>query len=153
MPPRVVDRRSSSRIKYGELDPDSIDTARGSVRLSQVRWPVGEEPYPDVPGTDTREPWVNVKLEVTEHAPPPPNQRDLLHGGAELRMKCVLCNEPYHVASEKTARDALTEAGYVFIDGHEHCGLDEKVVAVVCSNGHVVQFREEFVRRLMKRED
>jgi hypothetical protein len=65
----MIDKRSSSgnKLKYGELDPDPDNTARGNTRLSQVRWPLGEEPYPDVEGTDPDDPTVNVKLEVVEH--------------------------------------------------------------------------------------
>ena len=103
-----------------------------------------------MPGTDKSDPWVNIKLDVTEHEAAPPNQRVLLKGGARLRLKCARCKEPLHVAAEKNAKETLEEAGYHFREGHEYCGLDEKVIACVCANGHVVQLRQEFVERLVE---
>ena len=130
-----------------------------------MRWPAGQEPYHNTPGSDGHigvhevgslsevadGEWVNVKLDVTEHLPAAPNQRDLLGGGPDLILKCFYCQEPLHIAAEKSAREVLEEGGYVF-DKKTPDGLeDAAVVACVCRNGHVTQFRSDFVGSLVKR--
>ena len=114
-------------------------------RLSIARFPVGEEPWPDVPGTDKREPWVNVKLDVTEHKLEP-DQKHLLGGGPLLKMKCHVCHEPLRAAAEKKPREVLEEGGF---DLGVHEVPEEAVVACVCPAGHVTQLRSSFVRRLI----
>lgn len=140
---RIVDKRTSTKIKYGELEPST--DKRTQNRLSNTRWPLGEEPGAE--GTHPDDPWVNVKLEVVEHEDTGPNQRHLLHGGVELRMKCSLCHEPLHVAASQSAKEILERGGFKF---KEDMSLpDEQVVACTCLNGHVTQLRESFIRRLV----
>lgn len=129
-------------------EPNDYD--QNPNRLSNVRWPLGEEPYPDVEGTHKDSPWVNVKLDVTENPPEDPNQRHLLRGGPELRMPCALCGEPLHIGAERTAREVLIDGGFVFKPGQKVANLDAGVAACVCKNGHVTQLRAAFARRLIK---
>jgi hypothetical protein len=147
----MIDKRSSSgnKLKYGELDPDPDNTSRGNTRLSQVRWPLGEEPYPDVEGTDPDDPTVNVKLEVVEHPDTGPNQRDMLGGGPELEMPCFVCHTPLHAAATMGAKEILEKGGYHFPDDF-HFPDDANVTACVCANGHIVQLRTDHIIRLIK---
>ena len=138
------------KTKYGKLDPDR--PRKSQNRLSMVRWPVGEEPYPDVPGTDKADPWVNVKLDVVEHPDLGPNQRGLLRGGPELRMRCERCDFPLHIAAEKDGIALLEEAGFKFRPDADR-SKSQKVVAAVCPNGHVVQLWGDIALRLIKKED
>ena len=149
--PTIIDKRTSSggKLEYGKLQPEPDNTARGNTRLSNVRWPLGQEPYPDVEGTDKDDGWVNVKMEVVEHPDPDPNQLHLLHGGAELKINCFHCGEPLHIAATMDAKELLEEGGYRFPDGYVF-PKDRTIVACVCENAHVVQFREPFVRPLIK---
>ena len=144
-------------VRGGLADFADVETYRKNRnRLSNIRWPIGQEPYSDVPGTTKDDPWVNVKLEVTEHPAPDPNQRGLLTGGPEIRMPCAHCQEPLHIASTKSALDILHESGYAFneVDARVLMQASEgKVAACVCRNGHITQLRLEFARRLIKKED
>lgn len=107
---------------------------------------MGQEP--EGPGTTPDDGWVNIKVE--SHEPDPdPNQRKLLGGGVTLRMPCRHCNEKLHVAANKSAKEVLEGAGYVFPAGFEF--PEEGVVACVCSNGHITQLRESVVEMLVAR--
>lgn len=91
--------------------------------------------------------WVNVKLEVVENPDPGPNQRDLIRGGPEIRMKCFKCGKVFHLGAEKTAREVLEEGGFKLADDVKNA--DAKVIAAVCENGHVLQLREDMALRLV----
>lgn len=147
--PKITDKRAASKIRYGELEP-STDKATTS-RLSNVRWPLGEEPYADVQATDKDSPWVNLKIE--QHvADNDPNQRHLLHGGAELRFKCHKCNEPLHIAAEKPILEVIEEAGMKIAANVDMDKLKaQKLIAACCINGHVTQFRGDMIERMVKR--
>ena len=143
--PSVVDKRSGR----GKTDFADENTYKKTPnRLSNVRWPLGQEPYPDVPGTGDDE-WINVKLDVTEHEKRT-NQKHLLSGGAELRLNCHVCNQPMHIAGAKKAKEVLEEGGYSFKETRDYNGLDERVVVAACPQGHVTQLREDMARRLAK---
>lgn len=129
-----------------------------------MRWPLGEEPYADTPGTDGSigaqhkdasevkdGEWVNVQIEYTG-LPPEPNQKKLLHLGAMTRLPCHVCKQPTYVAAAKSAREVLETAGYVFRKEKAYDGLEERVVIVACEQGHTAQFNEKMIKRLIKRE-
>lgn len=129
---------------------EPVDYEKNPNRLSNVRWPVGEEPYPDVEGTSPDDQWVNVKLEVTEHPDPDPNQRHLLRGGPELRMPCAHCGQPLHIGAERTAKEVLIDGGFKFNEDVKN--QEAPVTACVCINGHITQLRGDFARRLIKKD-
>lgn len=151
----IVDRRKNARlaeeveskIKYGKFDPDPEDTARGNTRVSQVRWPLGEEPYPDVPGTELDDGWVNYQLEVVEGAEHV-DQRAILKGGPELRMPCMHCGQKLYAAADRAARDILEEGGFTFPEDFKFPS-DVTIVACVCPSGHITQLRSDLVKGLI----
>lgn len=129
---------------------EPTDYSRNQNRLSNVRWPLGTEPYADVHGTDEGDGWVNVKVE--QHvADNDPNQRNLLGGGAELRFKCDKCNGPMHIAAEKLITEVIEEAGVKIAPGVDKAKLaTEKLIAAVCPNGHIWQLRGDMIERMVK---
>lgn len=109
---------------------------------------MGAEPYPDMPGTDKEDGWVNVIYE--QHEPDPdPNQRKLLKGGPETKLKCFTCGESMHVSAVKLAKEILEDAGFEF-KRTDIKNLDAKVFALACINGHIIQMRGDFVKPLIK---
>src|SRR5690349_3322622 len=101
----IVDKRSGR----GKTDfADEKTYAKNRNRLSNLRYPLGEEVAPDIPGTDgsigarhvdasevDENQWINVKYEVVEHPDPDPNQKHLLRRGPEVpKMKCHVCKKP-----------------------------------------------------------
>lgn len=146
-PPVIVDKRASRRAILDE----PTDYSKNANRLSNVRWPVGEDPSDE--GTSERDKdWVNVKLEVTENPPDEPHQLELLNrNGPELRMKCAHCDKPLVIGGSRTAKEILEGAGFTFkpyeIVKHAH----DEVAACICENGHVTQMRMDFAQRLIKR--
>lgn len=140
------------------------DYSKNANRLSNIRWPIGEEPYADTEGTDgsigarhidsakeAEGQWTNVKLDVTEHPDPDPDQRSLLHGGAEVILPCFHCGTTQHVGASKTAQEVLEEGGYKFKEDADVAHASDRVVALVCLNGHVTQMREDMLAPLIKR--
>lgn len=131
---------------------DEATYRKNRNRLANYRWPVGEEADPNMPGTSERDDgWVNLKLDITEHPDPDPNQRDLLHGGPELKLPCGICNAKMHVAASKKVKDVLTEGGFN-VSRADIKNLDKEVVAVVCENGHLSQFRSDVIEQLIKHD-
>lgn len=108
-----------------------------------MRWKLGEEP--DVEGNNTEDGYVNIKMEVLEDDANKTNQRDLLGGGAVLRMRCDKCNEVLHIAAAKDAVAVLKEGGIEY----RGSAREATVVAAVCLNGHVTQLWEDMARRLV----
>lgn len=143
--PVIVDRRSSN--KRLDILNQPTDYSKNPNRLSNLRWGVGQEP--DGEGTSKDDGWVNIKLDVTEHLPPEPEQKSLLGGGPELLLKCFHCGKPLHIGAAQTAREILETGGFTFDPSRDIKNLDQKVVACVCDDGHVVQLREDMVRGLM----
>lgn len=146
--PSLVDKRSG-RGKADFTDDKTYD--KNPNRLANVRWPLGEEPYPDTPGTDKDDGWVNVKIEHV-NLPPEPNQKHLLTLGAEVRMKCHICSGPMYVAAAQTARKTLQDAGYTFKPNKSYKGIEKRVVIIACKAGHTQQYMEDFIERLKKHE-
>ena len=157
--PAIVDKRRNFRL-LEDVDaeayrPGAVDFAdtetyqKNPNRLSTTRFPLGEEPWPDVEGTDKDSPWTNVKLDVTEHPDPDPDEKHLLHGGAELVLNCFHCNQPLHIGAVAKAKDVLEKGGYRLNDAVKN--QDAEVVACVCPNGHVTQFRGDMIHGLIKR--
>lgn len=147
--------------KKHPLNAPATDASITPNRLSNVRWPLGEEPYNDTPGTDGSigaahkdaseiedGEWVNVQLDVTEHPDPDPNQKYLLVRGPEIKMKCHLCQTPLYIGATKSAKEVLEEGGYGVREDTKH--QDERVAACVCENGHTTQLRYDFALRLRK---
>lgn len=158
--PVIVDKRSGR----GKTDfTDEATYAKNRNRLANVRWPLGEEPYPDVEGTDghigarkvdaseaDESKWINVKYEVVEHPDPDPNQKDMLRRGPKVpKLKCHVCTKPMFIAAAATAKKILEAGGYKFNPFKVYSNLDKKVVIVACEQGHVQQWREDFIERLM----
>lgn len=135
------DKRTSSKIKYGELDP----SPEGN-RLSNVRWPLGQEP--DAEGNNTEDGYVNVKMEVVEDTNPHIDQSNLLGGGPELPLPCMHCGQKVHVAAVAEVEVVLRAGGFTFPEGYEF--PEEKVVACICPAKHVTQLRESFVKMLLR---
>lgn len=158
--PVIVDKRSG-RGKTDFTDQKTYDKNRN--RLSNVRWKLGEEPYVDTEATDgyigAREvdpsevdesKWVNVKYEVVEHPDPDPNQKNLLRRGPKVpKLTCHVCGKPMYIAAAATAKKILEAGGYKFNPLKYTSNLDKKVVIAACEYGHVQQWREDFIERLM----
>lgn len=143
------DKRSSAGRKERRKDilNAPTDYSKNSNRLSNVRFPIGEEPWNDVVGTHKDDPYVNVKLEVVENPDPGPNQRNLLGGGARLLVDCFHCHAEMHVAAAKPVKEALEEGGYKLNDAVKN--QNAMVVAAVCLNGHITQFRGDLIDGLI----
>ncbi len=146
----IKDKRKNSRL-LEDVGTDAELYKKNPNRLSNVRWKLGEEPYPDAVATDKDSPWINIQLDVTEN-PEKIDQRGLLSGGPEIRMNCAACQdkgerEPLFAAGDMSARSILEKAGFHFKKGFEFPEFG--VVACVCRHGHVTQMREDFVRRLL----
>ncbi len=148
----INDKRSSAGRKERRKDILNVPTdySKNPNRLSNVRFPLGEEPWHDVVGTTKDDPYVNVKLEVVEGKDPGPNQRNLLGGGARLLVDCFHCHEPLHIAAAKRVKDALEEGGYRLNDSVKN--QDAMIVAAVCVNGHITQFRGDMLAPLIARD-
>jgi hypothetical protein len=147
-PSPIVDKRSGR----GKADfADDATYEKNPNRLSNVRWPTGEEPYPDTPGTEKDDGWVNVKIEHVS-LPPEPNQKHLLQLGAQLRMRCHVCAQPMYMAAAMTARKALQDAGYTFKPGKSYSGIEKRIVIAACKAGHTTQLMEDFAERLKVKE-
>ena len=141
----MTDKRSSQKILN-----QPTDYSKNANRLSNVRWPLGQEPYHDVEGTGDDDNVVNVKLEVVENPDPDPNQRHLLGGGPELKIPCFTCGAKMHIGAAKTSREVLEEGGYK-LKG-EVDNADMRLLACVCTNGHLLQLREDAAQGLIKRD-
>lgn len=143
-PSPIVDKRSGR----GKADfADSETYKRNPNRLSNVRWPIGEEPYPDTPGTEKDDGWVNVKIERV-NPPLEPNQKHLLSDGAKVKIKCHVCGQQMHVAAARSARKVLQDGGYVFKEGKSYKGLEKRLVIIACPAGHTQQWHEDFIERV-----
>lgn len=132
-------------------------------RLSNVRFPLGEEPWPDMVATDGHigaqhvdgagpdDQWFNLKVE--QHLPKEdPKQKHLLHGGPELRIKCDKCDKVLHIAGEKPVREVLEEANYYLDPKRDWKKINTQTLVVACcESGHVTQLRGDVVARLVKR--
>lgn len=143
--PAIVDNRRNKRL-YEELDDWKPDEDRNPNRLSNLRWALGHEP--DGEGSIKEDGWVNVKLEVTEHADPGPNQRKGLKLGVELKLPCGKCGQPMHVAGSKAVKEVLEEGGYRFREDMEF--PKEKLLIAMCQMGHTLQLRGDQLERLRR---
>ena len=134
-------------VKASILDlPTNYD--KNPNRLANVRWPVGEDPGQE--GTSERDgQWINVKLDVTEHPDPDPDQRDLLGGGPALRLNCGVCGSQLHIAAEKDAVEVLQDAGIGYRGDEAH----KTVSACVCARGHLTQLWSDMAERLIERRE
>ena len=160
--PVIVDKRSG-RGKADFTDEKTYEKNRN--RLSPVRWKLGEEPYHDTEANDgyigAREvdpsevdesKWVNVKYEIVEHPDPDPNQKDMLRRGPKVpKLKCHVCQKPMYISAEATAKKILEDGGYKFKPFHIVSNLDKKVVITACEYGHVQQWREDMIERMMNK--
>ena len=141
---------SSSRLwTPGDILNEPTDYSVNPNRLANARFPIGEEPWHDVEGTDKDDNWVNIKLEVVEGEDPEPSQKDQLNlNGPLLRMKCAHCGKPLRIAGAKKAREILEEGGFTFRPYQIVKNASEEVAACACENGHVTQLRMDMAMRL-----
>ena len=110
---------------------DEATYRRNRNRLSSVRWPLGHEPYPDVPGTHEDDPWVNIRLEVKEGGEEP-RQRHLLRSGQETPFRCHKCGERLRIAAEISVQEQLAPLNYRPPPGT--IAPKEPVVVLACPN-------------------
>lgn len=146
--PVGLDARDKRASRRAILD-EPTDYSKQPNRLANVRFPLGEEPWHDVEGTDKDSPYVNYKLEVVEGDDPEPDQKALLNlNGPLLRMKCAHCSKPLRIGASKKNKDVLEEGGFVFKPYQIVAHASDELAACVCENGHVTQLRMELALRL-----
>ena len=146
--PKIVDKRSGR----GKADFADAETYKKNPnRLSNVRWPLGQEPNGEE-GSVEGDGWINVKLDVTENPDPGPNQKKDLRRTTELTLPCEKCGENYWIAGEKKAKEILEAGGYNFDPTKHIDGLNDKVFVGMCKNGHTVQLAGWFIKNLIKRD-
>lgn len=159
--PEVDDAGRSAVTRDFERDPrdkrasrlailnEPTDYSKQPNRLSNVRWPLGEEPHHDVEGTDPDDPFVNIKLEVVEGADPDPDQKSLLNlNGPLIRMKCAHCGQQLRIGASKKNKEVLEEGGFSFKPYQIVAHMNDELAACVCPNGHVTQLRMDMAMRL-----
>ena len=143
------DKRAAARAARLAILNEPTDYSKQPNRLSNVRFPLGEEPWPDIDGTHEDDPYVNIKLDVVEGADPDPDQKALLNlNGPLIRMNCAHCGQQLRIGASKKNKEVLEEGGFVFKPYQIVAHANDELAACVCPSGHVTQLRMEFAMRL-----